>query len=319
MLQEGKPFELLLDTDGVGLHDEPTQLRDFVRRCLSKKYSSFRETHEAAPIPSGSGRISDALAPIECEHRLIVFDIKTLLRKRNEIKSAILSPHSVADFLAKAAVQSAETHLDLLAHLQESFHATDPVFLFRADQLLPLLTLGASNPILLALPAIYAQKRCIISLDILFINHLSDHKTLNALLAAVAARQPLTAGTLDCTTEEPSYPAENPPKNATIHVHLGSSPRENASIRVVDSYAQGKLVVLVHDTYAQMPYNQSANSPMHVEHNVSGLRISRVRDVIPAVRHLLADAAMADLFRRNGDRIVSVFNNTIEERILGAL
>ena len=319
MLPERKPFELLLDADEAGQSDEPAQLREFVRRCLIRRYPSFCEVPEAGPLQFRSGAIATAVAPIEPEHQIVVFGIGAMLRRKNEFKAAILSPSAVAKFLTQTAEQPPALHMAALREVQESLHATDPVCVFTAAQLIPLVTLGARNLILLAFPAMQFRRVDRGATDLLIINHLSDHRAFEALVAAVAATPPLTAGTIDSYSSESLASAPDAGTGAKIHVHLGSIAGDELALRVVDSHAHGRLVVLLHDPLGPPYDNSAANAAMAVEHNVSGLRVSRVRDVVPAVRRLLADVAMADLFRRNGDRVAGSFNAAIEERIISVM
>jgi len=320
MLQERKPFELLIDVNDDGLQEQSAQLRDFVRRGLIRNCPGYREAEEVPATSEVSADVAAAMAPTEPPRHIVVFDVDTMLRKKHFLKSAILAPASIAQFMRHAAQQSPTAHMNLLRELEESLVASDRVMVFKSQHLMSLLMLGARDPIKLSLPAIPSSKPSGAPIDLLLVNHLVDRKLFHTVAASIGARQSLSSDILDCCPGETENSA--PPQavaNAAIHVHIGSDQGESASLRIVDSYARGKLVIHLQDPDAKLPEFHNDNSNTRVVHNVSGVRVGRVRDILPAARSLLADEAMAELFRRNGDRAVNSFNAAIEQRILAAL
>ena len=107
--------------------------------------------------------------------------------------------------------------------------------------------------------------------------------------------------------------------DAAIHLHIGSGLDDQIAPRIIDSLAQRKLVIHLVDLDSQIAEPGSARAQMTIDHNSSGLRINDPADAAVAVLRLMADQAMADLFRRNGDRTAARFNSAVASAMLDAL
>lgn len=298
MLREDKLFELAL---GAG-QAESVALRAFVRQCLVRRYPAFRDQNAEAGAAE-SLLAARAVAPVEGPRNLIVFDIPSLIARRELRKAAILPPAAMEPLIRYDARQSAVANLDLLRNVQEALRCAAPVFVFDGQHAFALLTLGAEAPIRLDLPAFPGPAPGAGAHEVLIVNHAPDRRTLRLLMPLLAERR--SVAVLEAGGDTP---------DARIHLHIGHPASEGEALRIVDSYAQARPVLHFDESSREQPH-----ASMRLEHHISGIRVTRLRDAPAVVANLLSDAAMADLFVRNGLRIAHQFNATIEEILFGGL
>jgi hypothetical protein len=157
--------------------------------------------------------------------------------------------------------------------------------------------------------------------DLLIIDHGDDDAVPAALLAEIEADG--TGLTARVWHERPDNQAHTAASMfgtaARIHLHVATAGPQSTRFRMVDSLAQRTPIIQMANDIYDLPKLDHPTPPARIEHNHTGLCISGIQGLLPAVKSLLHDSAMADLFSRNGHRIAAHYNAAVESLMLGAL
>jgi len=310
MTHPDRECQLIFDPNPSPASCQAAELCEFLRRSLPGGMFSLSDVE--SKDQRGSNLSSSLAAPLVTPHHLIVFDIPSLMRCRDLTKSAILAPQSVRHHLGGDSPQASMADL---AEIQQALHCTENLLLFDPHQMIPLLTLGAHSPVIVPMPANTSGPRADHPLDLLIIDHNADQTLLHEAMRSFRG--------IKNTAQRLAYELLEKDKlaapDAAIHLHIGSGLDDQTAPRIIDSLAQRKLVIHLVDLDSQIAEPGSARAQMTIDHNSSGLRINDPADAAVAVLRLMADQAMADLFRRNGDRTAARFNSAVASAMLDAL
>jgi hypothetical protein len=326
MIRLDECFKLVVGATAPAERQQASLLRTFFRQSVSRRCAGGPLVQQVnlpatVPEPLPEPAMALALAPLLPRDNLIVFDAESLIERAGFAAYALLTPASLEAFLHPKSGSAGQRLARLLA-LEGGLRACRAVVAFDVAQARALATLGARTVHLLPLPALARPATGPTPRGgVLLVAHDVPDEAATSIAALVRAAGPDLRITMVAGRHWNALSATvlDDAANAELHIHVGLAREPPPSLRIIDSFAARKPVIHVCDRTPPETGDAIARLQMSVEPFQSGFIARTPAEMVSAVQHVRGDPAMVDIFSRNMDQTVAVYNADIERRLWEAL
>ncbi len=319
-------FDLAVGDGGPAERQQASLLRAFFRQSIARRSAGGPLVQEVNVPPhhlalgaagTREGDVALALAPLQPRENLIVFDAEALIERAGMATYALLSPASL-DAVLQPRNGTAAARLTRVLALETALRSCRVVVAFDQRQARLLATLGAREVHVLPLPAMAPAPAAPGPYSgLLLVAHDVPEETATVLAAhvQVAARDMRITLTTAAERHAVSPAVLADATAASLHIHIGYTRSPSPPLRIIDSFAARKPVI--HMAYGTAPVftDDVARMQMTVEPFRTGFLAHNAEEVVAVLQQLRSDAAMREIFRRNLDHSVGVFNAAVEQKL----